>query len=110
MVIQDVKIFTKEEILPKIEELKEPGETIFFYLSASPVQGGPLGKGAAVVELNPKYPENKQKKYILYIAPVNGMEPAGKGMKLFDSNKSKDLSSWIKERHRLPMQFTRNSF
>ena len=102
MVIQDVTIFTKEEIQQKVEALKEPGETIFFYLSASPAHGGPLDKGAAVVELNPHYPEKKQKKYILYTANVDDTQPVGKGMKLFDSDKPKEIANWIKERHRLP--------
>jgi len=110
MVIQHVKIFTKEEILQKVEGLKDPGETIFFYLSASPAHGGPLGRGAAVVELNPNYPKKKQKKYILYVAIVDGTEPTGKGTKLFDSNKSKEIATWIKERHRLPMQPTGRTF
>ena len=82
MVTQDVKIFTKEEIVQKVEALKEPGETIFFHLSAGPASGGPLGRGAAVIELNPNYSEKKQKKYILYVASVDGTEPKGKGTKL----------------------------
>jgi len=100
----DVVILTKEEILQKVEALKEPGETVFFYLGASPAKGGPLGQGAAVVELNPNYPGKKQKKYILYTANVDGMQPVGKGNRLFDSNKSKDIANWIKERHHLPTQ------
>jgi hypothetical protein len=105
MAIKDVTIFTKEEIQKQVEAMSEPGQTIFFYLAASPVKGGPLERGAAVVELNPNYPGKKQKKYILYVADVNGTQPVSKGQKLFDSDKSKDITSWIKERHRQPYGF-----
>jgi hypothetical protein len=101
MVTQDAPIFTKEEIQKKVEALSEPGETVFFYLGASPAKGGPLDRGAAVVELNPKYQEKRQKRYILYIADVEGTQPVGKGNKLFDTDKAKEVAGWIKDRHRL---------
>jgi hypothetical protein len=101
MATQDVTIFTQEEIQKKIEALSEPGERVFFYLGASPAKGGPLERGAAVVELNPKYPEKKQKKYILYIADVDDTQPVGEGNRLFDTDKAKEAAGWIKERHRL---------
>ena len=93
----DVPLFTEPQIRQKIEALSEPGSTVFFYLAQGPTWGGPLGRGAAVVELNPNYP--KKKKYILYTANVDGMEPVGKGQKLFDSNKAKEIASWIKNAH-----------
>jgi hypothetical protein len=95
---------TEAEILKKIEELSQPGATAFFYLSGSPASGGPLGHGAAVVELNPNYPGKDQKgkdqkKYILNLADVEGMQPVGKGQKFFGSDKPKELARWVKERH-----------
>jgi len=92
-------IFTKDEIQQRIEALSEPGSTVFFYQARGPAHGGPLGMGCAVVELNPDYPKKKGKKYILYTADVIDMQPAGKGQKLLDSDKSKDVAHWIKEAH-----------
>lgn len=97
--LPDVPIFTEAEIQQKIEALNKPGETVLFYTARGPAIGGPLGRGAAIIELNPNYPEKKQKKYNVYMANVDGMEPVDKGQKLFDSDKSKDLTKWIKESH-----------
>ena len=102
MVSNDVNIFTKEEIQQKVEGLSEPGSTIFFYLAGSLSSGGPLGRGAAIVELNPNYPGKKQKKYNLYVSSVEGTEPIGEKVKNWHSDKSKDIAGWIKERHFIP--------
>jgi hypothetical protein len=102
MVLRNVTIFSKEEIQQKIEALSGPGETVFFYLGASPAHGGPLDRGAAVVELNPNYPEKKGKKFHIYVADVAETQPVGKGQKVFDSDKPKEVASWIKERHLQP--------
>lgn len=98
----DTVILTQQEIQKKIEELKEPGSTAFFYLGAGPSGGGPLGRGAAVIELNPSFPGKKQKKYNIYCAAVEGTEPKGKGQVLWTSDKPKDISKWVKERHYVP--------
>lgn len=95
----EVKIFSQNEIWQKILGLSEPGSTIFFYLLGSPASGGPLGRGAAVVELNPNYPGKKQKRYILYTADVDGLELVNKGTMFFDTDSSKELAKWIRERH-----------
>jgi hypothetical protein len=95
----DTPIFTKAEIQQKIEALKEPGSTVFFYMARAIKSGGPLGKGAAVVELNPNYPDKKQKKYIVYSANVIDMQPVGTGEKIFDSDKPKNIARWIKDSH-----------
>lgn len=97
--LPDVPIFTEAEIQQKIEALNKPGETVLFYTARGPAIGGPLGRGAAIIELNPNYPGKKQKKYNVYMANVDGMEPVDKGQKLFDSDKSKDLTKWVKESH-----------
>lgn len=96
---EPVTIFTEPEIRQKIEAMSQPGSTVYFYLARGPTFGGPLGRGAAVVELNPHYPGKKQKKYIIYTADVDGMEPVGKGTKLYDSDKSKEIANWIKDGH-----------
>lgn len=92
-------IFTQAEIQQKIEGLKEPGNTVFFYMAMGGKSGGPLGMGAAVIELNPNYPGKKQKKYIIYSADVTDMQPVGKGDKIFDSDKPKDIGRWVKGGH-----------
>jgi len=61
--------------------------------------GDPLGKGAAVIELNPNYPGKRQKKYNVYVADVVDMQPADKGNKLFDFNEPKRVASWVKRNH-----------
>lgn len=98
----DTTIYTQQEIQDKIDGLKEPGNTVFFYLGAGPSDGGPLGRGCCIVELNPGFPGKKQKKYNVHTAAVEGTEPKGKGQKLWDSDKPKDIAKWIKDRHYVP--------
>lgn len=95
----DITIFIEAEIRQKIEGLSEPGRTVFFYMARGGNHGGPLGMGAAVIELNPSYPGKKQKKYNVYTSDVVNMQPVGTGDKLFDSDKPKDIARWIKEGH-----------
>jgi hypothetical protein len=95
----DTPIFTTAEIQQKIEALKEPASTVFFYMARGVTSGGPLGMGAAVVELNPNYPDKKQKKYIVYSADVIDMRPAGTRQRLFDLDKPKQIANWIKNGH-----------
>jgi hypothetical protein len=92
-------IFTQAEIQQKIEGLSEPGSTVFFYTARGGKYGGPLGMGAAVVELNPNYPGKKQKKYNMYKADVIDMQPEGRRDKVFDSDKPKEIANWIKGSH-----------
>jgi len=92
-------IFTQAEIQQKIEALSEPGSTVFFYRARGSSHGGPLGMGAAVIELNPNFPGKKQKRYIIYAADVIDMQPVDKGQKVFDSDKPKDIARWVKDAH-----------
>ena len=55
--------------------------------------------GAAVIELNPNYPGKRQKKYIVYTVDVIEMQPVGRGDKLFDSDKPKNIARWVKDAH-----------
>lgn len=95
----DVPLLTETEILQKIESLNEPGSMVFFYQARGPAVGGPLGRGAAIVELNPNYPEKKGKKYIIYTANVVSMEPVSRRLKLYESDKPRELARWVKESH-----------
>lgn len=95
----DTTIFTEAEILQKIEALKEPGSTVFFYMATGGRHGGPLGMGAAVIELNPNYPGKKQQKYNMYRTDVVDMQPVDKGQKAFDMDKAKDVARWVKSAH-----------
>jgi len=95
----NTQIFTAADIQQKIEALTEPGSTAFFYMARGGQHGGPLGMGAAVIELNPDPAQKKGKKYNIYTADVVDMQPVGKGQKLFDSNKAKDIARWVKDGH-----------
>lgn len=98
-VIPKVTIYTEKEILQQIEAMTEPGSKVHVYLCASPASGGPLERGAGVVELNPKYPEKGQKKYILSCVSMEGMELTSKSFRMLDSDSPKDVARWIHERH-----------
>jgi len=95
----DTPIFTEDEIGRKIGALVEPGSSVFFYTDHGSAYGGPLGKGAAVIELNPNYPGKKEKKYNVYVAHVIDMQPADRGNKLFELNEPKRLANWVKRNH-----------
>jgi len=95
----ETPIFTQDQIQQKIEGLKEPGNEVFFYTARGGKHGGPLGMGAAVIELNPNFPGQKQKKYNVYTVDVIDMKPVNKGEKGFDSDKPKDIARWVKNIH-----------
>lgn len=95
----DVPLLSQDEIQQKIEGLSEPGSTVFFYMARGPSNGGPLGRGAAVIELTPPVPGKKVKKYTISCADVVDNKPVDKGNKLYDTDKSKDIAKWVKEAH-----------
>ena len=97
--LQSTTILTEGQILRKIEALTELGSSVFFYQARGPQWGGPLGRGAAIVELNPGYPGKRGKKYYVYTVNVDGLEPLDKGRRLFDSDKPKEIAKWVKESH-----------
>jgi hypothetical protein len=101
----EVPILGEGEIKQRIEGLTRPGSTVLFYLGESSVYGGPLSRGVAIVSLNPNYPVENQKKYIVYIANVDGLEPVGKRQAVFDTDRPKDVVRWIKERHHKPSNY-----
>jgi hypothetical protein len=89
---------TRDEIQKKIETLTEPGSTLSFYVNAGSASGGPLGKGAAVVELNRQVEGKKSKKYSINFADIIDNKPVLMA-KAFDSDKSKDIAAWISDSH-----------
>jgi hypothetical protein len=95
----DTPILSETEIQQQIEAMKEPGDLIFFYMARGTVYGGPLGMGAAVIELNPNHAGKKQKKYTIYVADVIDMKPVGKGQMVFSSDKPKYIAHWVKDGH-----------
>jgi hypothetical protein len=95
-------ILSQPEIWMKISILHEPGSAVFFYLAGGPMSGGPLGKGAAIVGLNPDYPHNDRKKYVVYLSDVDGMKPNGNRIRLFASDSTRQVANWINERNYIP--------
>jgi hypothetical protein len=93
----ETPLLTEPEITAKIEALGQPGSSVFFYMARGGTHGGPLGMGAAIIELNPGYAEKKGRKYNIYTADVVDMQPVDKGIKLFDSNKTRDIAKWVKD-------------
>lgn len=98
-VSQETTIFTHDEILQKIEALNEPGSSVFFFMARGPACGGPLGRGAAIVQRTAPVDGKKVKKYTIFTADVINMKPVAKVNKLFDSDKAKDIAKWIKDSH-----------
>ena len=96
----DIPLLTEAEILKKIEALSEPGSSVFFYQNAGSAVGGPLGRGAAIVELNPDYGKKKVKKYIIHTANVVGMEPVANRIKLYQEDKPKEIAKWVAQSHK----------
>lgn len=95
-------IFTEDEIWQLIVWLREPGSSVYFYTAVNYRSGGPLGKGAVIVELNPSYQAEKQKRYYVYTSDVSGTQFCGPREKIWEISKSKDIAKWIKERHYKP--------
>ena len=95
----DVPLLTVKEITEKIENLAEPGSSVFFYQARGPGAGGPLGRGAAIVELNPEYKNKKVSKYIVYTSNMVGKNLVGERRKLWRSNNIDKIAEWIKYAH-----------
>ncbi|HAV10615.1 MAG TPA: hypothetical protein DCX22_03245 [Dehalococcoidia bacterium] len=96
---QDTPILTFQQIQSGIEALSQPGSTYTVFMARGPANGGPLGRGCAVVELTPPVAGKKVKKYTIYTADVVDNQPVNKGSKVFDSDKAKDVAVWIKNGH-----------
>lgn len=80
----------RETLNQKIEAL-QPGQAVSYTLPDT------FGGGLAVMHLNPDYP-NKGKKFVMSLESLMDGKPSGKRRYLWDSNKAKDLASWVMDR------------
>lgn len=81
----------KDIIANQIERLGL-GQSLSYKLSEN------CGGGLAVIELNPRYPEKRQRKYILSTDKIVDGEPAGKKYLLFGHDNPKVLAGWVVDR------------
>ena len=93
----DTTLFSEAEILQKIEALEKPGDNVMFFMARGSANGGPLGKGCAIIELISGH--SNKKDYNILLADVVGTQPVDKGEKLFHSNKPKKIAEWVKDAH-----------
>jgi|WetSurMetagenome_2_1015567.scaffolds.fasta_scaffold341448_2 hypothetical protein len=98
--VSKIKFYTQDEILKQIQGLKEPGSSVFFFTNAGAGAGGPLGRGAALVRVNPLAEGKKQKKYSVYGVCVVNMQPTSKENKIFESDKPAEIAKWISDSHK----------
>ncbi|MBN1367807.1 MAG: hypothetical protein JW967_07760 [Dehalococcoidales bacterium] len=98
--VTKITFLTYEEILRRIEELKEPDSSVFFYTNAGSGTGGPLGRGAALIKLNAPVNGKKVKKYSVYGVNVVDMQPVRDDNKAFDSNKAVEIAKWVAQAHK----------
>ena len=87
---KEKKLSPKDIIVSKIEQLSLE-QTISYRLPET------YGGGLVVVELNPEYPA-KGRMYILSTEKIAGGKPIVKRGRLWDSDKPKDIASWIIDR------------
>jgi hypothetical protein len=97
--LHETPIYTEDEILKQIEAINQQGSSIFFYLGRGPTSGGPLGRGAAIVQINASGDGKKVKKYSVSMADVVDMKPVNQGNKFFDSDSAREVAHWIKDAH-----------
>jgi hypothetical protein len=95
--LPSVKLLTLDEIQRQIEALKDPGASAFFYMAAGPASGGPLGRGCSIIRVNGNDGPKKQKKFTILGAAVIDMIPSKDELKIFDSDKAKDVAKWLVE-------------
>ena len=80
----------KEIIINQIEQIG-PVQSLTYQLAEY------LMDRFAIVELNPEYP-GKGRKYIVSSDRMVDGKPAGKKGRIWDSNKAKDIASWVLEK------------
>ena len=84
------KLSPMEIMISQIEQLG-PRQSLTYQLAEY------LMDRFAIVELNPQYPA-KGRRYIVYIDKIADGRPAGQKTRSWDSNKPKDVASWILEK------------
>jgi len=88
------KLSPKEVMMNQIEQLS-PGQSLTYQLPEFLWEGF---AGFVVVELNPQYP-GKGRKYVVMTDKMADGKPAGQKTRFWDSNKPKDVASWILEKN-----------
>jgi hypothetical protein len=100
MVLHSIPILSQDQIQARLEALGNGTKSAIFFTAAGPNAGGPLGRGCAIVDLNPEFPAKSNKKYIISTDDVLNMQPVGRKVKLWDSQKAKDVASWLMQTQR----------
>jgi hypothetical protein len=98
--VSKIQFLTYQEILQQVQGLKEPGSSVFFFVNAGTGTGGPLGRGAAVIRVNPPGESKKTKKYAVFGANVVDMHPTTKENLIFDSDKPDQIAKWVSDSHK----------
>jgi len=80
---------SKKDVIEMLEQLAGEQKLVFKLHDT-------FGGGAAVLELNPLYPQKKQKKFHLRVG--KDVEQAKKANPLWSSDKAKDLAGWVSDR------------
>jgi hypothetical protein len=80
---------TSKEIIGRMEQFKN-GDRLMFNIHET------FGGGRAIIELNPDYPQNGGKKFILRVS--NDIESSEKAKIFLSSNKAKHLAGWVMDR------------
>lgn len=78
----------RDIIRNQVEQLGR-GQTLSYRLSEG------RGGGLVIVELNPRYPEGKREKYIVWEQKIEDGKPTEKRSHLLDFNESKELAAWV---------------
>jgi hypothetical protein len=89
---QKVKKLSPKEIIGSQIEQLGPGQSLSYKLPEA------YGGDFVIVELNPQYP-GKGKKYAVNSDEVVEGKPAGKKIRMFDSDKPTDIANWIMMRN-----------
>lgn len=80
---------TMDELLKRLESA-QPGEPL--RLRTSPY----FGEMTAILEINPAWPQKKQKKYLLWVGKTESIARSGKPF--LQSDKAKNVVKWVAER------------
>jgi hypothetical protein len=80
---------TMKELVAQVEQLSSNDQKIEYKLHAD------YGSDIAIIQLNPKFGEHKQKKYLLgWRKDVDGSRLTP----LLSSDKAKDVAGWVSDR------------
>ena len=82
-------ILSREDIVGQMEAFKE-GQVLKFVIPEI------FGGGTALIALNPSFPGQGQKKYLLKLG--NGEQQAQDAKPYWATDKAKDLAKWVADR------------